>query len=314
VRWATDITNWSKVSPAPVDILVIAGGVNGSPLSRQVAWLDKIKKLTIQCDAVFFAGNSALHPIVSKYWPEAILCDNVIGEDLCWQGKPLSRVLSEAYLLDLVHHKGISGLQEFSEVPIMPTPAVVQKSYEAILSGHTHLDLPVPMLLLDIGGATTDVFYGGELIADEEGHQPLPSINRYVFTSFGFSVSRQSLLERLSLSNRLSDFLRALHPLDYEYFYLALREGADDWVTEEFLAEAACFLALTECTNGLAGGHRLELGRVASIAITGGASQICRTNRIERICRICGAKHATVYLDKEYRIWIEGMTQIKVKS
>jgi uncharacterized protein (TIGR01319 family) len=310
VRWAIDILHWTSSSATPVDILVIAGGAQGSPISSQLAWLDQLSRVPIKSDAVVFSGNTALHQAVGKLWPKAIFTDNVLGEDLCWQGQSLVTVLREAYLNDLVLHKGISGLQALSEVPILPTPAVVQDSYKAILYGQTHLHLPVPLLLIDIGGATTDVFYGSELIANEQGNEPRPPINRYVFTYLGVSASRDSLIERLSLSEHLGDFLRALDPTEAEYRYLAIREGVADFLTAEFLADACFFLALNQCADGLPGGHRIELERVAAIAITGGASQICDTERLERILRHFGMSHASIYVDKNYRIWIEGMGAI----
>jgi hypothetical protein len=310
IAFVADGENFTRSLLVPVDILVIVGGVEHSPVSRQLDWLQAIKSLSIECDAIIFAGNELLAEPVKRYWPEALIIDNVLGEDMRWQGQPLVNILRQAYLKDLVHSKGIAGLQGFSEVPILPTPAIVQESYGAILSGISHISVLSPLILLDVGGATTDVFYGSELIIDSEGCHSYLSINRHVFTHLGVSVSRESLLEELSLHERLGDFLRALDFKESERQYLALKEGVTDWVTPRFLAEACCFLALDRCLTGLPDGHKLALDRVASILVTGGASQLCDSESLGRIFRLCGADHAACRLDHDYRTWIEGMIRL----
>lgn len=313
VRWVTNIANWGKSPREQVDIIIIAGGVEGSPVQNQIDWIVKLHKLNFECESIVFSGNTGLHLEVKKHWPEAVLAKNVISDDMRWAGHSLVEVVREAYLNDLILTKGISGLKLISQVPILPTPAIVQASYEAMLKSENSIRLAYPLLLLDVGGATTDIYYGGELIADSNGNQPRPSINRHVFTYLGISVSRQTLIEKLSLSENLGDFLRALNPLEAEKRYLALREGKIDWITPKFLAKACIFLALEESVNGLSGGHRLQLSRVCSVAITGGASQLCEIDEIERIIEQFGIKDAKVYVDKNYQIWINGM-DMKIKK
>ena len=307
VRWVTNITNLGENPREQVDIIIIAGGVEGSPVQNQIAWIAELHKLNFECESIVFSGNTSLHLEVKKNWPKAVLAKNVIGCDMRWSGHSLVEVIREAYLNDLILTKGISELKIISQVPILPTPAIVQASYEAMLKSESSMRLAYPLLLLDVGGATTDIYYGGELIADSNGNQPRPSINRHVFTYLGISVSRRTLIERLSLSENLGDFLRTLNPFEAEKRYLALREGETDWITSKFLAKACIFLALEECVNGLSGGHRLQLSRVCSVAITGGASQLCEIDELERIIDQFGIKNANVYIDKKYQIWINGM-------
>lgn len=310
VRWAVDLNSWSLSPKTPVDILIIAGGMCNSPIENQLRWLNEVKTLPITYEAVVFAGNNSLSEIARKIWPNISISENVLGEDLSWQGECLAQLLRNAYLNDLVHKKGILGLQAHSEIAILPTPAVVQESYQIILNGNSRLHFLPPLLLIDVGGATTDIFYGSELISENSSNNPLPSINRHVFTHLGISTSRNSLIFELSNSEYLGDFLRAIDEKCAERNYLALREGITDWITPKILAEACCFLALKACTSGLYGGHQIEPGRISSIVITGGASQICNAKTLEKIFRICGVKNAGVHVDENYQIWMDGMLQI----
>ena len=87
-----------------------------------------------------------------------------------------------------------------------------------------------------------------------------------------------------------------------------------DWLNDQILAEACCFLALNEASQGLMGGHKINLSLVSSIVITGGASQICCEERLKKIFTAGGAKNAHAILDKEYWVWTEGMRKINLKS
>lgn len=310
VRWSIDLKD-PKIILIPVDILVIAGGVCNSPVENQITWLREIKTLPLNFETVIFAGNNSLIDVVKSIWPNAYVTKNILGEDLRWQGDGLVDLLQNAYLNDLVLQKGISKLQQYSETPILPTPAIVQESYKKVINGNSSLHFSPPFILIDIGGATTDIYYGGELVSEGQGRNPLSSINRHVFTHLGITASRDSLIFELSNSNYLGDFLRAIDEESAERRYLSLREGHVDWMTPKILAEACCFLALNACASGLPSGHKIELRRVSSIVVTGGASQICQITTLEKIFRASGAQNACAYLDKGYEIWMEGMLQLE---
>ncbi len=245
--------------------------------------------------------------MLKKLWPEIIITKNTLGENLSWNGQELVKILRNAYLSDLVNRKGISNMQAYSKVPIIPTPAVVQNSFKAILNLETKFHFSTPLLMLDIGGATTDLFFGGELLPDNGDLSPRPSINRHVFTDLGVYTSKDALLEKLSISHRLSSFLQILDPINAEEQYLSIRENQIDWMTIDFLAEACFFLALEAFGKDSTESFKLDLHRVACILITGGASQICDLERLKRIAKLCGASNAQLMLDDKYQIWIEGM-------
>jgi len=310
VQWATDLAGVNNTNMTMVDVFVLTGGFDDGPIEKQMRWLRHASNLPVKYETVVFAGNRKLTEAVQSLWPCVLITDNVIGEDMSWQGEALSHVLSKAYLNDLVLNKGIFGLQQISEVPIFPTPAVVHEAYKVILNGNSSIRYPTPFVMLDIGGATTDIFYGGELVIDNNGSDAIPSSNRHVFSHLGIFASRPQLIAHLSINPRLGDFLRALDLESSEQRYLALREGDSAWTTPEFLAEACCFLALNECLSGIHKGHKINLNRVAAIVITGGASQICNVSRIKRILKIFDVENIEIFIDENYEIWIEGMMKL----
>ena len=307
VLWSSSLDSINNNSLDSVDVLIIAGGANNSQISKQILWLQSIKDVTINYETIIFSGNKLLHSTARKLWSNIVFSSNILGEDLCWSGEDLVKILREAYLSDLVNKKGISNIQAFSKSPIIPTPAVVQKSFKAVIDLKTNFNFSAPLLMLDIGGATTDLFFGSELFQDNGGLNPKPSTNRYVYTDLGVFASRDALINKLSLSNRLGNFLRALDPSLAEKKYLSLRENDIEWITPDFLAEACFFLALDSCHDDTQEELSLNLRQVACILITGGASQLCDLDRLKRIADICGASNAKVILDDKYQIWMEGM-------
>ena len=307
VCWALGSENLEGASMCSVDVLIVAGGASNSTTLNQSRWLKIIKQMNVNFEAIVFSGNELLHSEVQKLWPKIILTRNVLGKDLKWEGDELVETLRQAYLFDLVGRKGISNMKPFSAVPIIPTPAVVQKAFKAILDSQTKFHFGTPLLMLDIGGATTDLFFGAELLPDDGYLSPKPPVNRHVFSDLGIFTSKDALLSRLSLSHRLSDFLFALDPSSAEKNYLSLRENNNDFITPDFLAEACFFLALEACCDKANVSPSLELNRVACILVTGGASQLCDPIRLKRIANICGALNTDLVLDDKYEVWLEGM-------
>lgn len=299
---------------APVDLCVLTGGTDGAPSRRQKTWLREVAAMPILAEAMVFSGNKKLMEFVQELWPNVHQTENVLGPDMRWNGDSLSALVREAYLRDLVSRKGIEGLQELSDVAILPTPAVVELAYNAILQDETEWHLPSPFLLIDGGGATTDVFYGQELLVGADGGRSQAACNRHVFTSLGVAASRDSLLAALVSAERLLEFLCCVDQSAAERRYEALREGDVSWVTLSLLSEAAIFLALDALADGAGDAPKLALERVAAIVVTGGASQLCGPSVVRRVAEACGATSTIALMDSDYKVWIEGMARIQVAA
>ena len=62
VRWSTSVDGMDITSIDTVDILVISGGFDCSPLDFQILWLQDIFELQVISDSIVFAGNIAAIP------------------------------------------------------------------------------------------------------------------------------------------------------------------------------------------------------------------------------------------------------------
>ena len=290
------------------DVLVIAGGVDNAPIKLQKKWIELISQRKFNCEKFIFSVNKLLHRHILEFWPEAILTKNILGENLKWQGEELCETLRNSYLGDLVLKKGIKKLVAYSEINIYPTPNIVQIAYEKILNGMINFPIPRPFLLIDIGGATTDVYYGGELISNLSNTTPRPGINRHVFSNIGVFASRNSLLENLRNSYRLDEFLFNTFEIDKsEKIHIDLLDRNFEDFNEEFLSYSAFFLSLFHSTNILSSGHSLNINLCKGIVLTGGASIKLRVEKLEKIISIFSTVKIRVVIDNDYSIWKFGL-------
>ena len=136
----------------------------------------------------------------------------------------------------------------------------------AILNG-SKIGVIAPCLLLDIGGATTDLHYTVEIVKDGSGGRASSlgssSVARYVFTDLGIVASRDSLMLQLRSDSRLYEFLNAVLPDDVTDTYRLLREG-EYQPSPQLLSYGCLFLALDRFAQGR--GPGLPTGDLAQVA------------------------------------------------
>jgi hypothetical protein len=168
-------------------------------------------------------------------------------------------------------------------------------------------------MLLDIGGATTDLHYTADIIREDSEEKALPgsSVARHVFTDLGIVASRDSTLLQLQGHPRLYDLLSRIAGGDgIREMYQALREGEFE-PSPRLLAYACLFLALDRFANGSTPGiPSADLSKVAQILLTGGAAQILDVSVASRVVDLFvrGQGNPRILIDHSYRIWVDGMT------
>src|SRR5204863_8342761 len=175
-----------------------------------------------------------------------------------------------AYLDDLVYKEGISELQASLSKGIRPTPEVVNRGFQRAVLNASTIPVVSPCILLDIGGATTDLHYTVEVVRDESDARPPlgSSVARYVFTDLGIVASRDTLLLQLRSHPRLYEFLATVLDENVREVYRLLREGECD-LSPELLSYGCLFLALDRFASGRDTGlPTADLNRVAQIMLT----------------------------------------------
>ncbi len=132
-----------------------------------------------------------------------------------------------------------------------------------------------PFLVVDIGGATTDIHYSTDLIVGkniitESGY------DRVVFKKLGVYKSRENLI----FSAKSNEFVYEL--LEYLKVNDTILEEKSSRATK-VLMQLAIFLVLYYVSNSNSEDIELRLEALNSIIITGGVSKVLRDVDIEEV-------------------------------
>lgn len=297
-----------------VDALIVVGGIDDPDLSMVRDSIVSSKVEDYNFGNLIYAGNSYIAEDFQSNYPNTIISPNPLSDDLSRGEDQLTAIVRSMYLDDLIAKVNVRDLQALSEVPIWPTPAVVSMACENITKGQSRLTFPSPTVFFDIGGATTDVHFGIEVL-DKDNFARLEtyaSFNRYVFTELGVVSSRQSTIARLSSHERLYEFLSLFHKVETTSAYTDVIEG----IVDETILFAACmFLALDEMTQTDSNTvPTLVPSRIGSIVVTGGASQKIDPHRASEITKMFlppeFSSGIPIFSDVDYEIWAEGATMV----
>lgn len=295
-----------------VDILLVGGGIDcadAAPLEQRLKCLSLEK---YRYGSLLYAGNSYLAKLFRERFPQAIVVANPIAEQLVSKSAAVYEVVRRAYLDDLVYKEGVSELKSNLSRGIRPTPEIVNLGLQRSIESRSNFAVIAPCVLLDIGGATTDLHYSVEAVREDSAVRPAAGFStaRYVFTDLGIVASRETLLLQLRRHPRLHEFLSTVLGGDVTEPYRLLREG-EYQPNAQVLSYACLFLALDRFAQGrepeLPAG---DLSKVVEVVLTGGAAQGLSPDIITRLLDLllpAECRKPAIIIDRAYQIWVEGI-------
>ncbi len=292
-----DIEDYSIPSDL-IDVVIIVGGINsngGVFDERLTSYLAKLNY-----SSVVYVGNQPDGALVAERVEQLVVLPNIIDDRLHIVEEHLKDFLTNLYQQDIEGKEDIKHLYQITDNQIYSTPYVVTKSLPLI---HGSFPVTDPFILLDIGGATTDVHYSKDLVNDnivtEQG------FDRLVFKKLGVYKSRQSLI--FTAENNEFSYELLMHLKVTENIYQEHSEKAT-----KVLMQLAIFLVLCKMSHYRPAYVTLRLLTVNSIVFTGGITKVLTTEDIEDIVaffyrKILNSDHKPVtVLDSGYNIWTLG--------
>lgn len=292
-----DIEEYSVPSDL-IDVVIVVGGINSNPGvfdERLTNYLDKLNYSN-----VVYVGNAEDGKSISSDIPGVVVLPNIIDDRLHIVENHLKDYLTNLYQQDIEGKEDIKHLYDITNNQIFSTPYIVNKSLPQI---HTTFTVTDPFILLDIGGATTDVHYSKDLVSDnivtERGH------DRIVFKKLGVYKSRQSLIFSAEHNEYAYELL--MHLKVTENIYQEHSEKAT-----KVLMQMAIFLVLCNMSNYSSSYITLNLLVMNSIVFTGGITKVLSAEDIEDVVaffyrKILNSGHKPVtVLDTNYDIWTIG--------
>lgn len=284
-----------------IDVVIVVGGIDthadlfGDSL---YSYLDKLNYSNI-----VFVGSEQDAPKLQAQLPSVVVLPNIIDDRLHIVEEHLKQYLVNLYQQDIEGKEDIKHLYDITANQIYSTPYIVNRALPLVGGKFAVAN---PFILLDIGGATTDIHYSKDLVDDN-----LVTENEYdrlVFKRLGVYRSKQSLI----LAAQSNEFVYEL------LMHLKVTENIFNETGEKatkILMQLAIFLVLCKMSHYKQSYINLKLLAINSIVLTGGITKVLSLEDIETIVtffykKILASEHKpTLILDNNYDIWTLGATE-----
>jgi len=284
-----------------IDVVILSGGIDGVGGvfdDRLIAFLEQFTYQNI-----VHVGSADEAEFLQERIPRIVLLGNILTDKLKMSEATLSTYLTDLYQSDIMGKEEIKELYDITANQIFSTPYIVNRSLGRI---GEHFDVVDPFVLIDIGGATTDIHYSRDLVKDRlvtEG-----GYDRLVFKKLGVYKSRESLV----YTARNNEFV-------YELLgHLGVTEDILDERSDaatRVLMGLAIFLVLYKVSRHHADYVELGLENLNALVFTGGITKVLSAKEVEQVVEFFYHKilrfHQTprVVIDTEYAIWTYDMNK-----
>ncbi len=303
-----DTLLYSKIDEATppsemIDVVIIAGGIEKVKSKFDYRLLEYLKK--VKYSNIVYVGNSTDREFLKDNIENLVILDNIIDNKLQIREEQLKEYLTNLYQSDIVGKEEIKKLYNITANQIYSTPYIVNRSLPRLKSIY---DVAEPFLVIDIGGATTDIHYSTDLVVNKN-ILTNSSYDRLVFKKLGVYKSRESLV----FGAKSNEFVYEL--LDYLMVNENILEEDSSKATT-ILMQLAIFLVLYQVSKNSDDYISLKLDILNSIVITGGVSKVLSQDDIDRIVRFFYKKILhfdtipAIIIDREYKIWTLGMEEV----
>lgn len=201
----TELQQITRYSP---DLILLAGGTDGGNKNVIIHNSKKLTELNLSVP-IIVAGNKVAAPTVEKILKsahrEVYITENVMPELECLNIEPVRKTIREVFLAKIIYAKGLSKISKYTDNAIMPTPSAVMKAAELLARGTNRQEGLGEIMVVDIGGATTDIDSVAKGTPTQSGVTlrglEEPYVKRTVEGDLGMRYSAASLVEAVGIQN-----------------------------------------------------------------------------------------------------------------
>ncbi|KAB2920300.1 MAG: MutL protein [Hyphomicrobiaceae bacterium] len=234
-----------RIAELAPDIILLAGGTDGGNSDVICHNAARIAASALACPIVV-AGNrdvaQDLVTLLARTGKTAVLTENVMPSFGELNIDPAREAIRQVFIDRIVHAKGIDRAAARFDALLMPTPAAVMEGARLLADGPSGQSGLGDLLVIDIGGATTDVHSVSPGAPSREGviqhGLPEPRVKRTVEGDLGMRHNAETIVDAIGL-----DAVRARSGLAAETVEAILRRIASD---VEHLPQSAEEAALDE--------------------------------------------------------------------
>ncbi len=190
---ALDAYDLEAIRDIRPNIILLAGGVDYGEKKIIVQNAESLASLGLQIP-IIYAGNAVIRKPIQEIFEsagiETLLADNVFPEVDVLNIEPVRYLIQGVFNRHIIHGPGMSRLGTLTDHQILPTPGAV------LLAAELFAETLGDCLVLDVGGATTDVHSVSEGSREWADHltQPEPRSKRTVEGDLGVYVNAGNIL------------------------------------------------------------------------------------------------------------------------
>ena len=290
----------SEAVPSEViDVVIVVGGIDSVENVFDEKLLNYLEKVNYQ--NIVYVGSAKNRDFFEKNLENVVVLENIISDKLKIQEEALKNYLTDLYQADIVGKEDIKQLYEITSNQIFSTPYIVNRSLPKI---NERLDVADPFIVVDIGGATTDIHYSRDLVNDNIVSEN--AYDRLVFKKLGVYKSRDSLVHTAKNNEFVFELLEHLNVTEN------ILEEQSEKATRT-LMQLAIFLVLYKVSKHHGQYVELNLDILNSIVLTGGITKVLTQEEVDDIVLFFYKKilqfhkAPTTLLDSNYEIWTYGI-------
>jgi len=282
-----------------IDVIIIVGGADTHSDLFSDSLYSYLKQLNYS--NIVYVGTAQDAPRIRENVKDVVILPNIVDDRLHIVEEHLKGYLTNLYQQDIEGKEDIKHLYDITDNQIFSTPYIVNKALPMI---DAKFSVTNPFILLDIGGATTDIHYSKDLVEDNIVTEN--EYERLVFKRLGVYKSKQSLIFAAQSNEFVYELLTHLKVT--ENIFHEQSEKAT-----KVLMQLAIFLVLCKMSHYGKSYINLKLLAINSIVLTGGITKVLTVEEIEMIIAFFYKKILTsdhnpmAVLDSNYDIWTLGV-------
>ena len=148
----------AALEEAQPEIVLFSGGTDGGQREQVLENAEALSQARIESRIVVACNRDIAAAVAATVAPRGrvSIVANVLPAIGRLDIEPARAAIHDAFIRHVIRGKGLSGAQEFHEAVIMPTPEAVLRATRLVARGADGAT-PADVVVIDLGGATTDV-------------------------------------------------------------------------------------------------------------------------------------------------------------
>ena len=151
----------NRILDKKIDIILLAGGANGGNSECVIHNAKKIAESSISAPIVFAGNKDAtdeVRHLLEQGGKSFHLCENVMPRLNVLNIEDAKNTIKEIFVKNIIEAKGIKKVEKLIDQVVLPTPNAVLMAAELLSKGFDDIEGLGDLMLVDVGGATTDVY------------------------------------------------------------------------------------------------------------------------------------------------------------